>query len=255
MNDPRRYVQCLLAIALSLFAIAIGNATSAGAATEVERKTANGVGAFAVDMYLELAKEGGNIVFSPQNISSALAMAYAGASRPAGEEMAKVLHFAPDIHESMGSLEKRIAAQNTADCLVRTANAVWPAKDVALATEFEKVIKKYYASEIRQLDYAKNPEKARAIINRWVEGKTNDLIKNLIPSGGVNRDTPMVLTSAIYFLGKWQKPFDKMATRDAPFYGEKKTNAKMMYKREEVAYLERGGAEMIRVPYWGGATP
>ena len=60
-------------------------------------------------------------------------------------------------------------------------------------------------------------EGARKTINRWVEGKTRDKIQNLIPSGGVDALTRLVLTNAIYFKGEWVSPFKKAETRDEPF--------------------------------------
>ena len=250
MDKMTRFFKAALAI---LFVMGCAHfALAATPAPDLERETAKGINRFAVDMYLELAKGAGNVVFSPQNISSALAMTYAGTSEPTAKEMAKVLYFGPNVHKGMGELERRIESGNTDDCRVTTANAIWPAKDVILNRNFENVVKRDYCSEIRQLDYAADPEKARATINRWVEQRTNDLIKDLIPQGGVNRATPMVLTSAIHFLGKWDKPFDKAATQDAPFYAEQATNVRMMYKQETVAYSEQGGAQMIRVPYKDG---
>ena len=114
-------------------------ALAATPAPDLERETAKGINRFTVDMYLELAKDAGNVVFSPQNVSSALAMTYAGASEPTAREMAKVLHFGPNVHKGMGELERRIESGNTDDCRVTTANAVWPAKDIELAGNFKKI--------------------------------------------------------------------------------------------------------------------
>jgi serpin B len=52
---------------------------------------------FALDLYGALAKKGGgNLLFSPYSISTALAMTWAGARGQTAEEMARVLHFASD---------------------------------------------------------------------------------------------------------------------------------------------------------------
>ncbi len=47
--------------------------------------------AFAVDLYGQLKSESGNLFFSPESISTALAMTYAGARGETATEMAKTL--------------------------------------------------------------------------------------------------------------------------------------------------------------------
>ena len=48
---------------------------------------------FAVALYGRLRNQRGNLFFSPESISTALAMAYAGARGGTASEMAKTLHF------------------------------------------------------------------------------------------------------------------------------------------------------------------
>jgi serpin B len=68
------------------------------------------------------------------------------------------------------------------------------------------------------VDFKTAPEAARLTINQWVEQKTEDKIKDLLPPGSVNSDTRLVLTNAIYFKGDWQTQFDKAATKDEDFH-------------------------------------
>jgi len=63
--------------------------------------------AFAVDLYGQLSTTPGNLFFSPASVTSAFAMAYAGARGTTATEMASTLHFAlpPDhLHPAMGAL-------------------------------------------------------------------------------------------------------------------------------------------------------
>ena len=63
--------------------------------------------AFAIDLYGQLRKQDGNLFFSPESISTALAMAYAGARGSTASEMAAALHFTlpPDrLHPVMAAL-------------------------------------------------------------------------------------------------------------------------------------------------------
>lgn len=251
---------CTLLIACLLSASSVFAAQPAN--QQIEKETAAGINEFAIDLYLELAKsEKGNIFFAPQNISAALAMAYAGASGENAKEMATVMHFGPNVHKGMGLLERRIESKNNSKSGPRvwTANAVWPLKneDLKLVGAFEKIMKKDYRTEIRPLDYGNAPEGARQTINKWVEDKTKDRIKDLIPPGGISRITSMVLTSATYFLGDWEQPFPKFMTSEEWFYpdgksgSEQKARIKLMFEEIKLPYDEIGQAQMIFMPYRG----
>ena len=49
--------------------------------------------AFAVDLYAQLAKEEGNIFFSPASVSTALSLAWAGANGETRSEMSAAMHL------------------------------------------------------------------------------------------------------------------------------------------------------------------
>jgi len=58
-----------------------------------------GNSAFALDLLHELGSAAGNLFYSPYSVSSALAMAYAGARGATESQMADVLHFTLDQEE------------------------------------------------------------------------------------------------------------------------------------------------------------
>ena len=68
------------------------------------------------------------------------------------------------------------------------------------------------------LDFHGDAETARGTINRWVEDKTRQKIRDIIPSGGLNADARLVLVNAIYFKGAWVTPFLMEVTLDEPFF-------------------------------------
>ncbi|MDR3264764.1 MAG: hypothetical protein LBT15_02015, partial [Synergistaceae bacterium] len=69
------------------------------------KKAAESVNAFAFGLYAKLAEEEGNIFFSPQNVSAAFAMVYAGAERETEREIREVFHYGDDAHAEMRSLQ------------------------------------------------------------------------------------------------------------------------------------------------------
>ena len=57
----------------------------------------------------------------------------------------------------------------------------------------------YYDAELEAVDFANEAELVRQQINAWVESKTANKIKDLIPGGVLNALTRLVLVNAIYF--------------------------------------------------------
>ena len=101
---------------------------------------------------------------------------------------------------------------------MRVANALWGEKTYPFDPRYMKTINKYYdTGGIFPVDFKTGFESARLQINDWVEGQTNDRIKDLIPDGALNDFTRLVLTNAIYFKGDWSVPFKEDRTKDRDF--------------------------------------
>src|ERR1035441_1661648 len=85
-----------------------------------------GNNAFAIDLYGQVRTQSGNLFFSPDSISTALAMTYAGARGDTATEMAKTLHFTlppQRLHPAMGGLLGELNAPHDGYQL-RAANAL-----------------------------------------------------------------------------------------------------------------------------------
>jgi serpin B len=119
--------------------------------------------------------------------------------------------------------------------------------------EYLILTKKYYGVTITPLDYRQAVEKARKIINQWVEEKTKDKIKNLIKPGILNPLTRLVLVNAIYFKGNWASQFDEKRTKDETFYllSGKRVQAPMMAQKEEFRYAKKESLQVLELPYVG----
>jgi serpin B len=167
---------------------------------------ARGNTAFALDLYGRLKDTGKNTFLSPYSISTALAMAYAGARGNTEKQMAEVLHFdlgQGRLHPTFGALQARIASFGEKEGVrLDIANALWPRIDYPFLPAYLVLLKEHYGVSVRTLDYRKDAEGARKTINLWAEGKTQGRIKDLIPPRVLNVLTRLVLTIAIYFKGR-----------------------------------------------------
>ena len=113
------------------------------------------------------------------------------------------------------------------------------------------LVKKNYKTEITAVDYVRHTEKARNTINTWVEDKTRDKIKDIIPSGSFNQYTRLVLANAIYFKGNWKNQFDKKDTRDSLFKlsSDKTVKTPMMHQNRRFDYWADNDLQVLRIPY------
>ncbi len=209
---------------------------------------------FAFNMFKELQKdENENIFFSPYSISQALVMTYAGAKDNTKTQMASALHFDENdskLHNTFNALDLHLNHSDE-NYTLSVANAIWPQKDFRFLESYLDTIKVNYGAKVRLMDYVNNTENSRKIINDWVEEKTHDRIKDLIPEGSISADTRLVLTNAIYFKGKWQKEFDKELTKDETFTLEDNSTIQtpLMHQIESFLYVENVNFQAIELPY------
>ncbi len=214
---------------------------------------AEGNNVFAIALYGRLRSRSGNLFFSPESISTALAMAYAGARGNTASEMAKALHFtlAPDkLHPAMGALLSDLNAAH-AGYQLSVANALWAQQGYSFLDDFLNLLKTAYGAGLNQLNFKSATEAARLSINQWVEQKTQDKIKDLLQPGALRSDTRLVLTNAIYFKGDWETQFDKAQTKDEDFHLSPSQIAKvpLMHREGRFSYYDGGSFQALEVPY------
>jgi serpin B len=198
-----------------------------------------------------------NIFFSPFSISSAFSILYEGARGKTAEEIKNVFGLPTranarregylSLYEEMNKPEKKYE--------LSLANALWVQKDYRFLKEYLNLIEKYYRGKATNLDFRKDPEGSRQIINKWVEEKTKEKIKDLLPQGSIDSLTRMVITNAIYFKGLWIFPFDKKKTSDADFKisPEKIVKVKMMSlpRPQRFNYAETEELQILEMLYEG----
>lgn len=173
-------------------------------------------------------------------------------------------------HEAQRTAEATAGELNqlfaTADCYdLRAANSLWGERSAPLLTDFLGALDRHYGTGGANLvDFRGDAESARQRINGWVAERTERRIENLIPVGGVDAATRLVLANAVYFLGQWQDPFEPGDTSQQDFTradGQKIAIRLMRDRwRANVPYAAFTGtgelfATPARVPAGGAAMP
>ena len=199
----------------------------------------------------------GSYVISPISAQQALSMVALGASGMTRQEMDRVLGFPSD---AAGRSRRIQQVQNTlakvskgGSVALEVANRVWIDRSFPLKSSFRTEVEGIFESGIATGDFRNRAESCRGEINRWVEAKTHQRIRNLLPTGTVDASTRMVLVNAVYFRGEWEVPFEPGKTQRSRFASsaEKSFQVPMMQQSKSLLYREETGLQICALAYRG----
>jgi serpin B len=214
---------------------------------------------FAVDLYQAVRPTPGNIVFSPESISIALAMTYGGAAGMTATQMKTVLDFSlpPDrVHPAFDALDLSLNSAprsgTTGAFQLSVANALWAQKGVALLPTYLDLLAQNYGTGVFLLDFATATESARSTINQWVSGQTHGKISNLVDS--LDPSTRLILTNAVYFKADWAAPFMSDSANGTFQSATGPVTVPMMQGPTAIPLWAGLGYQAAELKYAGGST-
>ena len=134
------------------------------------------------------------------------------------------------------------------------ANGLWFQRGSAPQPAFLKTARDAYGAEIREADFRGSPAAVQREINGWVDLKTFGKIHDLFSPGLLDANTRIALANAVYFKGKWERPFESNATVPGPFYValDGAIEAPMMHETEKLRAVSRSDCDLLELPYEGG---
>jgi serpin B len=218
---------------------------------------ATGLNRFSASVYEQSAKSGGNIVLSPFSISDALSMAMVGARGKTAAEMSKVLGQTPNdakYHEQFQAIVDQIAkAANGGGNQFLSANRLWVQQDFKTLAPFRDTLLNVYKAPPAAVDFERNAEGARGEINSWTEEHTKGKIRDLFAPGTLNGRTRLVLSSAVYFYGKWEHAFKRTETRPETFNLSSGASEQtdFMHQTGKFGYAETPTGQLLEMRYAG----
>jgi serpin B len=233
---------------------------------ETLRQLARDNADFALSLFDEISEPGENVFYSPYSISIALAMTYAGANGNTETQMANALQFdlpEDQLHPAFNALDRALQTRGQDvpedeegdPFQLEIANSIWGQRDFSFEQPFLDTLASQYGAGMRLLDFMSDPEQARQIINAWVELKTRERIKDLIPEGIITAMTRLVLTNAIYFKASWKSKFEESATTTGDFrrLDGSTVQAELMHQeaRHDLSYASGEGWAAAELPYVG----
>lgn len=190
---------------------------------------------FAVRMFKASLEEGENTLISPLSVLVALSMTANGADNDTLTQMQNVLGMPIDqlnawINNYMTNLPEEEKYK------LSLANSIWFTNDERFTVnqDFLQINADYYGADIYSAAF---DDKTCREINKWVEDKTDGMIKNILDQ--IPAEAVMYLINALAFDGEWQDIYFESQVRKGEFTTEtgEKRNVDMMYS-EESKYLE-----------------
>jgi serpin B len=246
-------------------------------AAPIPPKVATGDQKFAVALFHQLKKVGpGNLFFSPYSIAAALAMIHAGATGRTREEIENALGRpggGDALVEAAGTLARELAGRSEATASEKSrlahaegvtpdsfgvhlslANAIWHQSGYPIEASFCETLRLRLGAGIRDVDFAKAPERAVQDVNDWVAKATRDKIRDVLSPGLLHPMTRVLLANAIYFKARWQDPFVEGATRPEPFHllDGSHVPVPMMHTGGSFASAKDPELHALQMPYSGG---
>ena len=233
-----------------------GDALDAGAALD----------AFGLDLYRAVAAGQTNVVFSPASITLALAMARAGARGQTAAEMDAVMHAVASDENAgwLNALDQALAARSGTfkdesgkdlPVTLRIANAPFAQQGMPLEKAYLEALAARFGAGMRLVDYRTQTEKARTLINAWVDAQTEHRIPELLVPGVLTPLTRLALVNAIYLKAPWQTPFSADATKADTFTRADGSAVQVpfMATTASLRYASGDGWRAVEIPYIGGS--
>jgi serpin B len=202
---------------------------------------------FALALYGELAKQqpaGGNLVWSPYSVASALGVTTAGARGATYDELTRAL--GGELTELGRELA---AAARLTDAEVAVANALWARLGLPFEDDYQRAVLGWPGGALHAADFRGDPEGARGKINTDVEKTTRGLIKELLAGGTITPETAAVIVNALYLKVAWRQAFEEGASVPRPFYapsGRRRVPA--MRQLQRMPYAATDGWRMVTMP-------
>ena len=255
-------IKIVLSLLLALSPISL--ATAAGVQSPETR-----INDLAFDLYRQLPGPDQNIVFSPYSLTTLLSKLALGSQGQTRDQFNLIFksqnnddaraintafnnmdHSLPSCHGWFNCQFMKFRHLFSSGSSFESADAFWADTKFNYKQTFLNEFDDTYVS-FKTVDFAHDPEKARTTINGWVEQKTDNEIKELLPPPSINNSTAFVIINALYFNGKWSLPFKPDKTNKQTFIVSNDTQGQvdMMFQEDKFAYVETDEVQMVQLDY------
>lgn len=203
-----------------------------GASGDIYAKT---ITDFSVQLFKECYVDGENLLISPVSVMASLGMCTNGAEGETLRQMEQVLGVDRDtLNKCILGYMSNLAQSEKSK--LSMANSIWFKDGLkGVNNGFLQTNANYYGAEIYQRKF---DEDAKNEINKWVDDKTDGMIKK-IQEEDIPEETVMYLINALSFDAEWEKIYQSHSVREGIFTTETGTEKQVTFMHStEGLYLE-----------------
>jgi len=188
-----------------------------------------------------------NPVFSPTSVFYGLSMLYYGM----GDSSRKIMSDSLNLPES--SLSEELKELSKAKSPSKNViNIIVTAQQSAVRASYGTQIKRDFGAEPYQWNFAKDPQKAKNVVNAKVAKTSNGALKRFLEPGSVSESTQLLLVNVIHFKSDWKEKFDSQTNLE-PFQlsDSPPVKVEMMFGQfQDIGYFEaNNGAQVVSLPF------
>ena len=215
---------------------------------------------FAFSLFEALRPGDRNLAISPYSARVVLAMLWEGSTGETRKAMVETLRLDEDpdsLSNHYERLGRPLGFQLETEMQRRglemlTANSLWCDDGFVPKPDYVQTLKEHCWAEVQTLDFRAPSSAGR--VNSWAHEKTRGRIPTVV--GSLEPFSPLLTMNAVYFKGLWQEPFELHDTQEEEFTLQDGTKqlVPLMRQSGEFRYAERGGAQIVRLPYKGGMS-
>lgn len=199
----------------------------------------------------------GNVVVSPLGVAHLLSLLQQAAAPFSDTEAQLEKGLLLDKESSsrgIPQLLRNAITKPRSKSVLENGNSLFVNAEWRLKPDFLGLAHSTYDMDVASLDF-KQADAAVAAINKWASDATHGHIPALVSKGSVNPRTNLVLASAMYFRGVWQRQFDVGKTVQRLFSVSPAQNATVFMMQQAGDYrfgeLSDLGAQWLEIPFDG----
>lgn len=171
-----------------------------------------------------------NTIYSPLSLNITLGMVANGASDSVRQDLEN--YIGKNTNDYNKEIQNLMESSKN-DEMLHLANGVWYKDVYAINSDFNDVLKNYYAASIKASPFDSTTVND---INHWADDNSDGMIKEMIKE--LDPYASVVLGNVLLFNGKWTSPFENYDIKKRAFTKTDGTtvNVDLMSARESIYY-------------------
>lgn len=194
----------------------------------------------------------GNVVISPYSIQKSVALSMFGAAGETLDEIKQTLNYNDFTMDELVDFYTGVTERLKNYSKFQSANKFYVMENFSLKPSYKTIALQAFDSDVENINFKDN-ENAANKINRWVESKTDNKIKDIVSSSLLDGRTRLVIVNAVHFKDQWLHKFETKKTRKNKFYIDQSNSVETDFMETKArfykTYLPDIECDVVQIPY------